>query len=324
MGHRLATLSNEVNNEVLCCSPRSAGCCGRRGSASHRSSVPRSGRPLQRLLCLRSRPSSPLRCSLLCSSKLSLRSPADHRSECCRPRPSGCRPSGSSATYGFGDNNGYGAPSAPVIASYAQAVPAPVIAEAVPAPVIAKAAPIAASHSSQYQAQDEDKNFSFGYSNINSAKQETGNAYGGVTGSYTYTDEAGVHTVNYVADHLGQPSCRPHPPRCCPRPRCRASHGYSRRCWGQGCILQGLQRCQVRSREEIRPEHPSPDLRWSSCPQLRWLRWLPALLCSPGLQRILSPQLCRCLCCCSRCRCSPELRSLPHRCPRGLCRSPRP
>jgi len=96
--------------------------------------------------------------------------------------------------------------AAPVVASYAQAVPAPVIAEAVPAPVIAKAAPIApiaASHSSQYQAQDEDKNFSFGYSNINSAKQETGNAYGGVTGSYTYTDEAGVHTVNYVADHLG-------------------------------------------------------------------------------------------------------------------------
>ena len=119
------------------------------------------------------------------------------------PAPVVAAPVESLATYGFGDNNGYGAPSAPVIASYAQAVPAPVIAEAVPAPVIAKAAPIAASHSSQYQAQDEDKNFSFGYSNINSAKQETGNAYGGVTGSYTYTDEAGVHTVNYVADHLG-------------------------------------------------------------------------------------------------------------------------
>merc|ERR1712154_466116 len=28
-------------------------------------------------------------------------------------------------------------------------------------------------------------------------------AYGGVTGSYSYTDEAGVHTVNYVADDLG-------------------------------------------------------------------------------------------------------------------------
>jgi len=119
------------------------------------------------------------------------------------PAPVVAAPVEALATYGFGDNNGYGAPSAPVISSYAQAVPAPVIAEAVPAPVIAKAAPIAASHSSQYQAQDEDKNFSFGYSNINSAKQETGNAYGGVTGSYTYTDEAGVHTVNYVADHLG-------------------------------------------------------------------------------------------------------------------------
>jgi len=120
------------------------------------------------------------------------------------------------SAYSAPANFAYGAPitaldassapvvAAPVVSSYAQAVAAPVIAEAVPAPVIAKAAPIAASHiSSQYQAQDEDKNFSFGYSNINSAKQETGNAYGGVTGSYTYTDEAGVHTVNYVADHLG-------------------------------------------------------------------------------------------------------------------------
>jgi len=107
------------------------------------------------------------------------------------------------ATYGFGDNNGYGAPSAPVISSYTQALPAPVIAEAVPAPVIAKAAPIAASHSSQYQAQDEAGNIAYGYQNINSAKQETGNALGGVTGSYSYSDEAGVHTVNYVADHLG-------------------------------------------------------------------------------------------------------------------------
>jgi len=99
------------------------------------------------------------------------------------------------------------ATSAPVVASYAQAVPAPVIAEAVPAPVIAKAAPIvapiAASHSSQYQAQDEAGNIAYGYQNINSAKQETGNVYGGVTGSYSYSDEAGVHTVNYIADHLG-------------------------------------------------------------------------------------------------------------------------
>ena len=98
--------------------------------------------------------------------------------------------------------------TAPVIGAVEYTAATPVIAEAVPAPVIAKAAPIApiapitASHSSQYQAQDELGNTAYGYQNINSAKQETGNAYG-VTGSYTYSDEAGVHTVNYVADNLG-------------------------------------------------------------------------------------------------------------------------
>merc|ERR1712142_914388 len=81
--------------------------------------------------------------------------------------------------------------AAPVAATYAAA-----------APVVA-AAPVAAPASSQYQAQDEFGNVAYGYQNINSAKQESGNAYGGVTGSYTYADEAGVHTVNYVADALG-------------------------------------------------------------------------------------------------------------------------
>merc|ERR1712059_211820 len=33
--------------------------------------------------------------------------------------------------------------------------------------------------------------------------QERGNTYGGVEGSYSYTDEAGVHTVNYIADDYG-------------------------------------------------------------------------------------------------------------------------
>merc|ERR1712128_58745 len=65
------------------------------------------------------------------------------------------------------------------------------------------AAPIAGPVSSQFQAQDEFGNVAYGYQNINSAKQEQGNAYGGVTGSYTYADEAGVHTVNYVADDFG-------------------------------------------------------------------------------------------------------------------------
>merc|ERR1712064_142218 len=100
------------------------------------------------------------------------------------------------------------AAAAPVVAA-APAIAAPAIAAApvaatyaAAAPVVA-AAPVAAPASSQFQAQDEFGNIAYGYQNINSAKQESGNAYGGVTGSYTYADEAGVHTVNYVADALG-------------------------------------------------------------------------------------------------------------------------
>merc|ERR1712233_68855 len=95
--------------------------------------------------------------------------------------------------------------SAPAVATYAVATYA-AAAPAIAAPVAATyaaAAPVAAPASSQFQAQDEFGNVAYGYQNINSAKQESGNAYGGVTGSYTYADEAGVHTVNYVADALG-------------------------------------------------------------------------------------------------------------------------
>merc|ERR1712117_803978 len=114
------------------------------------------------------------------------------------------------------------AATAPVVgaqyaAAYTPAVaaaPAPVAVSAAPAayaaaPVAvaaaaaALAAPIAGPVSSQFQAQDEFGNLAYGYQNINSAKQEQGNALGGVTGSYTYADEAGVHTVNYVADDFG-------------------------------------------------------------------------------------------------------------------------
>merc|ERR1712088_533966 len=99
--------------------------------------------------------------------------------------------------------------AAPV--AYADA-PAPVAVAAAPAayaaaPVAVAAAPLAAPIagpvSSQFQAQDEFGSLAYGYQNINSAKQEQGNALGGVTGSYTYADEAGVHTVNYVADDFG-------------------------------------------------------------------------------------------------------------------------
>merc|ERR1711892_1529116 len=96
-------------------------------------------------------------------------------------------------------------------AAYA-AAPAPITIAAAPAtyaaaPVVtavASAAPISAGPvSSQFQAQDEFGNVAYGYQNISSAKQERGNALGGVTGSYTYADEAGVHPVNYIADDFG-------------------------------------------------------------------------------------------------------------------------
>merc|ERR1712050_93177 len=88
--------------------------------------------------------------------------------------------------------------AAPVAYAAAPVAAAPVAYAAAPI-----AAPIAGPVSSQFQAQDEFGNLAYGYQNINSAKQEQGNTYGGVTGSYTYADEAGVHTVNYVADDFG-------------------------------------------------------------------------------------------------------------------------
>merc|ERR1712123_179305 len=90
-------------------------------------------------------------------------------------------------------------------AAYAPYAAAPAAYAAAPVAYAAApiAAPIAGPVSSQFQAQDEFGNVAYGYQNINSAKQEQGNAYGGVTRSYTYADEAGVHTVNYVADDLG-------------------------------------------------------------------------------------------------------------------------
>merc|ERR1739838_838823 len=95
------------------------------------------------------------------------------------------------------------APVAVAPAAYAGYAAAPVAVAAAPVAYAAAAAPIAGPVSSQFQAQDEFGNLAYGYQNINSAKQEQGNAYGGVTGSYTYADEAGVHTVNYVADDFG-------------------------------------------------------------------------------------------------------------------------
>jgi len=90
------------------------------------------------------------------------------------------------------------------VAGPAVAVAGPAVAVAGPAVAVAPA-PEAVSGpvSSQYQAQDELGNTVYGYSNINSAKHEEGNAAGAITGSYSYNDEAGTHTVSYVADHYG-------------------------------------------------------------------------------------------------------------------------
>ena len=98
----------------------------------------------------------------------------------------------------------YGGPGAYVAQPY-HGVPA---AYAAAAPAYAAAAPVVAAApyhpSSQFQAQDEFGNIQYGYSNLNSVKQEVGNTYGGVSGSYSYVDANGqVQTTNYVADHLG-------------------------------------------------------------------------------------------------------------------------
>merc|ERR1712018_695056 len=100
--------------------------------------------------------------------------------------------------------------------SLAKAADAEVVAAApavAAAPVAVAAAPVSTSRliaapalpqTSQFQSQDEFGNLAYGYANHNSAKQETGNTYGGVTGSYSYTDANGlIQTVNYIADGLG-------------------------------------------------------------------------------------------------------------------------
>merc|ERR1711864_7600 len=121
---------------------------------------------------------------------------------------------------GYPYNAGYGyaghpyaapvaaAPVAPV--TYAAPVAAPVAPVTYAAPVAA--APIApyAAHiapynvGSQFHAQDEFGNLNYGYANINSAKEEVGNTYGGVSGGYSYVDSNGVlQQVKYIADGAG-------------------------------------------------------------------------------------------------------------------------
>merc|ERR1712001_276823 len=94
--------------------------------------------------------------------------------------------------------------SAPVPLPLAQG-PAPLTLA--PAPLAIAPAPIPAAipstPSSQFHAQDEFGQFSFGYENINSAKTETKDAFGVTRGSYQYVAANGIlQTVNYIADDV--------------------------------------------------------------------------------------------------------------------------
>merc|ERR1712168_1683917 len=85
---------------------------------------------------------------------------------------------------------------APIQVAAPAFAPAPLPLGVAPAPF-----PIPASPSSQFHAQDEFGQFSFGYENINSAKTETKDAFGVTRGSYQYVDANGIlQTVNYIAD----------------------------------------------------------------------------------------------------------------------------
>merc|ERR1719330_1462568 len=75
---------------------------------------------------------------------------------------------------------------------------------AVPAPVADKDEAASLTQGTQYHFQDQMGNINYGYSNINSAKQEFGNADTGVTGQYSYVDANGIQQlVSYVADDDG-------------------------------------------------------------------------------------------------------------------------
>lgn len=66
--------------------------------------------------------------------------------------------------------------------------------------VVAPVAPV----QSQYHAQDELGQYSFGYAGGPSSRAETRDAFGRVSGSYNYVDSEGkVQTQHYVADALG-------------------------------------------------------------------------------------------------------------------------
>jgi len=93
----------------------------------------------------------------------------------------------------------------PVVAAAASPVAqeAPVVAQTAPvaAPIVAA---VPAVTGSQYHAQDDFGQYSFGYNDPNSQRQEIKTADGVVRGAYQYVDKDGVlQTVEYIADDGG-------------------------------------------------------------------------------------------------------------------------
>merc|ERR1712061_329551 len=109
-------------------------------------------------------------------------------------------PNAAPVNYAYAPQTAYPYTYAPYAQAYAP-VAAPVAA---PAPVVAAAPAFVPPVSSQFHAGDEFGNSQYGYSNLNTAKHEIGNAFGQKSGSYQYVDPNGkLQTVTYVADELG-------------------------------------------------------------------------------------------------------------------------
>merc|ERR1711922_34838 len=109
-------------------------------------------------------------------------------------------PNAAPVNYAYAPQTAYPYTYAPYAQAYAP-VAAPVAA---PAPVVAAAPAFVPPVSSQFHAGDEFGNSQYGYSNLNSAKHEIGNAFGQKSGSYQYVDPNGkLQTVTYVGDELG-------------------------------------------------------------------------------------------------------------------------
>jgi len=86
---------------------------------------------------------------------------------------------------------------------FAAPIPAPVVPQSFAAPIPAPVVPAVVPPSSQFHAQDEFGQFSFGYQNINSARSESKDAFGVTRGSYQYVDANNVvQTVHYTADDV--------------------------------------------------------------------------------------------------------------------------